>query len=201
MAKRAMTIKGFVNKATSTNLTAAGFLSQYREYLSTGEVANLASPILAQIDGGQLTAEVGLEQITGAVFAHMLNASVLAAEAKLAADNSDEPTPSNKNYITKLFAGNGAELKSEEFNLPQDAERAGERWLLNSTTDCYVQVESLKLKTKSGQPFITTITREDAFANQYRTKKGAVTKGKPVSSGKLGFGVRVKQDHCHFSHG
>jgi hypothetical protein len=199
MAKRSLTIKSFVSKATSTNLTATGFLAQYREYLSTGEVASLASPILAKIDDGELTAEVGLEQITNVVFAHMLNLSVLAAEAKLASGSA--LTETNKNYICKLLSSEGSELKTEEFNLPQDAERAGERWLLNSEPGCYVQVESLKLKTKAGQPFITTITREDAFAHQYRTKRGPVTKGKPVSTGKLRFGVRAKQDHCHFSHG
>lgn len=201
MTKRAISIKGFVSKATSTSLTAQGFLAQYREYLTTGEVANIASPILAKVDTGELAPEIGLENITNAIFSHMMNLSLQKAEAQIAKQESSEAVPANKNYVTKLFTASGTELKNEFFTFPQDAERAGERWLINSESGCYAQVESLKLKTKSGQPFITTITRETAFANQYKTKRGPVTKGKPVSTGKLGFGVRAKQDHCHFSHG
>jgi hypothetical protein len=200
MAKRGMTIKGFVTKATSTSLSAAGFLAQYREYLSTGEVGGIATPILTKIDSGDLTPEIGLEQITNVIFAHMLNVTINAVEKKLT-ESSKLESSSTRNYVTKLYSPQNKELKSEGFNLPQDAERAGERWLLNSEPSSYVKVESVKLKMKDGQPFITTITREDAFANQYRTKKGAVMKGKPVSSSKLGFGVHVKQDHCHFSRG
>lgn len=199
MTKRAITVKSFVNKATSTRLTAAGFLAQHRDYLSTGEISSITSPILAQVDSGQLLAEDGLKSITNAVFSHMMNQAVRKAEEQLAKQDEDNYT--SKNHLVKLFNRTGNEIKEEAFNLGQDAQRAGERWLLNSEPGSYVRIETLKLKTRNGKPFTSTITREDAFASHLRSKKGPVMKGKPVSANKLGFGVRVKQNHCHFSHG
>lgn len=199
MAKRNMSIKGFVSKAVATK-SAQGFLAQYREYLISGEVAPIASPILVQIDSGEIPHEEGLEAITNAVFQHMIKLSVNKAEAQLAAAET-ATVPANKNYIAKLFTAAGNEIDSNTFLLPQDAERQGERWLVNSESGCYAHVESLKLRTREGKPFITIITREDAFARQYRTKKGPVMKGKPVSTNRLGFGVHAKQDHSHFSRG
>jgi len=199
MAKRGITIKGFIGKATSTRLKPAVFLSQYRDFLSSGEIANITDSILAKLDNNEITAEVGLQNITEAVFNHMLQTVAVQVKQSSIRNNIQS---SNGNYVLKLFDSKNRVIANDSFSLNQDAERTGERWLVNSEPGSYAKIESLKLKDRKGQPFITTISRDDAFANFYKRKKTPIMKTRSIGSGnQLGFGVRVKQDHSHFSHG
>jgi hypothetical protein len=196
MTERKITIKGFIKKATNAK-GAEGFLAQYREYLTTGEVASITSPIIAKIDNGGLTPETGLEDITNAVFAHMMVRDLNKAEESVA--KASEPAIT-KPVLAKILSASGEELDSDSFHLHQDAERWVDNRLYSGYPGSHGEVIHTKLLIK-GEPQTTKITREDSISRILRKPKGAATKRVGASSGRLGFGVRARQSHSHFSRG
>lgn len=196
MTERKTTIKGFIKKATNAK-TAEGFLSQYREFLTTGEVASITSPILAKIDNGNVEPTLGLEEITNAVFAHMMARDLEKAEESVAKANA--PAIS-KPVEAKIISLHGELLDASSFHLHQDAERWVDNRLYSGYPGSHGEVVHTKILIK-GQPQTSLITREDSISRILRQPKGAATKKVGVSSGRLGFGVRARQSHAHFSRG
>jgi len=196
MTERKTSFKVFIKKATTTS-AAEGFLAQYREYLTTGEVASITSPILAKIDSGALSPQIGLEEITNAVFAHMMVRSLQKAEESI--NKASEPS-SSKPVIAKILSADGTELESGSFNLHQDAERWVDNRLYSGYPGSHGEVIHTRILIK-GVAQTTFITREDSIARILRKPKSAATKKLGAASGKIGFGIKAKQSHSHFSRG
>lgn len=51
------------------------------------------------------------------------------------------------------------------------------------------------------RPITTTIQRDDAIARVYKNPKGPSVKNTASGGSKLGFGIKAKNDHSHFSRG
>lgn len=196
MTQRKMTLKGFVKKA-STAKSAIGFLEAHREFLLTGEVASLTSTIVAKIDSGTLMPTPGLEEITNAVFAHMMVQLQEDAAESIEKNNSPQVT---KPITARILTASGSEIKVAGFNKHQDAERWCDNRLYSGTPGSYGEIVHNKIFIK-GLPDTSIVTREDSIARILKQPRGAMTKKVGVASGRLGFGVKAKQSHAHFSRG
>jgi hypothetical protein len=197
---KTMTLKGFLAKTrTKAAISAGGFLAQYREFLTTGEIAQFTSPILAKLDNKELLPTPALNEITSVVFAHMMAQESVRAEESLKVKASAPKVDAA--YLASIKDGKGNILLEKGFKLPQDAERWIDLRLIENGADVLAEMVSSKVKDRDGNSFRVTITREEAFGRLYRERKMASHKKTGVSMSKLGFGVKAKNDRFHFSHG
>jgi hypothetical protein len=90
---------------------------------------------------------------------------------------------------------------TESFDNGTRAEGWVDRRLFDGSPHWFGVVESTKLFRQDGSAFTATILRGDAIARILRTKKGPVMKAQSKSTGRLGFGVKVKPSHASFSRG
>lgn len=205
MAERKMTPKGFLHKTNTKAANSAGaFLAQYRDYLVTGELAPIASPIIAKLDKGELLPTPALKAIAHAVMAHIIAVDTHATEEKLEADGQ---TGTQKPWLTTVYEGSGAiatklNTDGEEedlvkgFDHASDADRWADRRLFEGASDWYAVVESTVLGS-----VISRIERNDAIARILKKPKGPAIHQTGKSTKTLGFGVKAKQTRSSFSRG
>lgn len=199
---RKMTAKGFLHKTTTKAAnSAAAFIAQYREYLTTGELAPKTSHIINQVDLGQLLPTPALKEIQNAVMAHIIESDTKKQEqAELAAQ---EPKTS-KSWIATVYNAEGvvqSRIKDngeEEdlikgFDLSSDADRWCDRRLFDGASDWHAEVVNASLN------LITRIERNDSIARILKKKKGPTMYVKGKSTKSLGFGVKAKQTRVTFS--
>lgn len=203
MAKqKIMSARGFLHKTTTKAAnSAAAFLSQYREYLTTGELAPKTSHIINKVDLGQLLPTPALKEIQNAVMAHIIESDTKKQEqAELAAQ---EPKTS-KSWIATVYNAEGvvqSRIKDngeEEdlikgFDLSSDADRWCDRRLFDGSPDWHAEVVNASLN------LITRIERNDSIARILKKKKGPTMYVKGKSTKSLGFGVKAKQTRVTFS--
>jgi hypothetical protein len=208
MTERKMSPKGFLHKANG-KVSAEAFLAQHRAWLTTGELAQFTSPILAKLDAKEAMPTATLEQIKSVVLSHHLAVEVRKAETAM--EKASEPQTS-KNYLATIWDKDGnvctrINEKGEEvelrqsFDLGSDAERWTDRRLYEGASDWFGVIEMTKMHNAHGEPISTVIKREDAMGRIDKKSKSAVMKAKPKSTNSLGFGVKAKQDHAQFSRG
>jgi hypothetical protein len=211
---RVMTAKGFLHRS-STAKSAIAFLSAHRDFLTTGELAQFTSPIVARIDEGSLMPTPGLSEVRNVVLAHMLAKETLRGEAALL--RASEPSKSNKAYVATIYHANGEiitrkneDINSENygqekeliqgFELGQRANEWADRRLFEQESDAYAEVIAVKLVTEHG-PMVSIIKRDEAIERLFPRKVGPVMHKKPMSTSKLGFGVKAGNDIAKFSRG
>lgn len=203
--ERKMTPKGFLHKTTTKAANSAiAFLAQYREFLTTGELADRTSPILAKVDAGELLPTPALKEIQYAVMTHIIEADTRKAEKVV------EPGASGgtrKPWRTTVYNAEGVvqtrtNTKGEEedlikgFDLGQDADRWADRRLFEGTHGWYAIVEHTVLANIS-----TRIERGDAMARILKQPKGPTVQVRGKSTKTLGFGVKAKESRASFSRG
>jgi hypothetical protein len=200
--ERKMTPKGFLHKTTTKAANSAiAFLAQYRAYLTTGELASKTSPIIAQVDAGELLPTPALKEIQYAVMTHIIEADTAKAEAVV------EPgvKQTRKPWRTSIYDAAGVlqtrtNSKGEEedliqgFDLSQRASEWGDRRLFEGTHGWYAIVEHTTIPNISSR-----IERGDAMARILRQPKGPAIHQKGKSTKTLGFGVKAKQTRVTFS--
>lgn len=204
MTERKMTPKGFLHKTTTKAANSAlAFLATYRDYLTTSEVAIVTSPIIAKVDAGELLPTPALEEIKNAVFQHMLVLDTLKHEAAI--EKQQEPKKT-KPHVGMIYTEHGviatrinAEGEEEEliksFDLPQEAMRWIDRRLVEAAPRSYATLDHVKTVQQE------TITRDDAFARQFKVARGPVIKPQSKSTPRLGFGVKAHESKSTFSGG
>lgn len=200
--ERKMTPKGFLHKTTTKAAhSAIAFLAQYRAYLTTGELAERTSPILAKVDAGELLPTPALKEIQYAVMTHIIEADTAKAE-KVAEPGA---TGTRKPWRTTIYNVDGVvqtriNAKGEEedlikgFDLGQDADRWADRRLFEGTHGWYAIVEHTIIANVSSR-----IERGDAMARILKQPKGPTVAAKGKSTKTLGFGVKAKQTRVTFS--
>jgi len=203
--ERKMTPRGFLQKTTTKAANSAiGFLSQWREYLTTGEVASKTSPIIAKVDKGELMPTPALREIQKAVMDHIIEADAQKMEQSQESAASGGGT--RKNWIATVYdaAGNvmsRTNAKGEEedlikgFDLSSDADRWCDRRLFEGTHGWYAIVAHATMNIS------TRIERGEAMARVLKKPKGPVVQQKGKSTKTLGFGVKVKETRASFSRG
>lgn len=216
---RAMTPKGFLHKTTTKAANSAfAFLSQYREYLTTGELAPRVSPILAKLDDERAVALAekkdteglarnSLKEIAHAVMVHIIEADrnkmeqqQEAAQDAMTSGSASKPwtaiiVDEAGHVQTRINAKGEEEELSKSFEHSSDADRWTDRRLFEGATDWHGEVSHATLKT------VVVIERQDAIARILKKPKGPTVQVKGKSTKSLGFEHKAKENRFYFSRG
>ena len=214
MTARKMTPKMFLFRARSTK-SAIAFIAAHREFLETGELASITSPILRRMDDKEVYPTPALEELQQVILNHVLQAQVQQAESKMEAavkanQTQDKPKDAwiasvynTKRELMTRFTESGEEQDLRKgFQLSGDADRwCDRRLVLDGEPDWFAEVESTLLHKANGDPFVTVITRDDAMSRFFRRKKQPFTRKTGISSKSLKWQPKAKQDRFSFSAG
>lgn len=205
-----ITIKGFISKA-SGRVSAVAFLAAHREFLTTGELASVTSPILVKLDKGEIMATPALQELCRVMLDYHLNAEITKGSSA-ATKPAKEPT--SKAYLVTVYDGKdqvctrfkevrdpdtGAiEEVEEDLIHGADSLQAAEGWadrrLFDGAPDWYAVVAS----TKGSMRFV--VRRDESIARILKRPHFAVHKVNK-GDGRLGNKMRVKGDKVTFSGG
>jgi hypothetical protein len=210
--ERVMTPKGFLHKTTTkAAASASAFLSQYREWLSTGEVAIVTAPILAKLDAKELMPTPALSEIINAVYTHMVVSEIRKGEEAMARrEAGPQSTPKNwivtvydsrGNIATRVNAKGETEELTKSFDKGQDADRWADRRLVEGEPDCIAVVQHATILNRHGEPLSQTILRGDAMARTFAASKGPVMRKTGGTTSSLSFRPKAHNDVSKFSHG
>lgn len=217
--EKKMTPKGFLHKTTTKAANSAwAFLTSYREYLTTGELAPKMSPILAKLDAErakalsemrdtEVLAKASLKEIQQAVLTHIFEADAKKMEQKQEeAQSNSGKRGTKKPWIATVFDGQGniatrVKNNGEEeelikgFDKSMDADRWADRRLFEGASDWYAEVDHASMNVH------TRIERADSVARILRKPKGPTIHEKGKSTRSLGFEHKAKENRFYFSRG
>ncbi len=209
---RAMGPKGFLFKAEKANggkISANGFLTAHKEWLSTGEIGDITQPILDKWETGAIMATPALQEIKKLVLDYHL-----ATEAEKLANKGTGAgrVAAVKPYTATIYDAKGnvqttvnSEGEEKEliksFALMQEANRWADRRLFEGAGDWFGTVVSNLQTDSEGQNLSWTVLRDEAIGRILAQKPGAVCKKPPKSTGRLSQQMKVSQSHCSFSKG
>jgi hypothetical protein len=202
MAERKMSAKGFLNKVLKYK-SAEGFLKQYREYLLTGELYSITTPIVDRLDNGDLLPTPAMAELTNVVFAHIQAIETQKALDSIANKESEggSTAGASKPVQAIIFDSNGNETDRKGCDKGQEGMRWVDRRLFEASPGSYGEVVHTSVMIK-GEPMKETISREDSFARILGNRSpGPVLKRRPTSVSRLGGQMKVSQSRAHFSHG
>lgn len=207
MTTKALSPKMLLHRA-NTAKSALGFIQAYREYMVSGELADLLSPIVSKVDAGVLMATPAKDEIAAAVMNHVIACDLLkleqSREKQLQGDTHQPARTKNwtacvvdANEVVQTYINEDGEVK--ELIKSGDDVSTLDRWLdralFNGSSEWHGIIEHSVMKVR------TVVERADAISRILRQPKGAVSRQQSKSAGKLSFGMKVSNDHSHFSHG
>lgn len=210
--ERVMTPKGFLHKTTTkAAASATAFLSQYREWLTTGEVAIVTAPILAKLDSKELMPTPALSEIINAVYTHMVVSEIRKGEEAMAKREAG-PQSKPKNWIATVYDKNGnvatrvnpkgeVEELTKSFDMGQDADRWADRRLVEGEPDCIAVIQHATILNRHGEPLSQTVLRGDAMARAFKVAGGPVMRKTGGTTSSLSFRPKAHNDVSKFSHG
>lgn len=203
---RKMSAKGFLSKITKPNVSAAGFISAYREFMLTGELSYVLSPIIARVDAGDLLPTPALVLISNATMYHQIASDTIKAEKAI--EEQQNPTSVKpKNWTATIYDSKDViqvriNPKGEEENLIKSFDVSGDadRWVdrrlsLDGQGDWYAVIQHSHSNVR------VVIMRNDAMARFYRQAKKPTMKAQSKSTGALSFRPHVKESRSTFSRG
>lgn len=202
-----MSCKGFLSKITKANLSATGFIAQYREYMVSGEMAYVLSPIIAKVDAGELLPTPAIVLLGNAAMYHQIAADTIKAEKSIETQQNPTSSAQLKNWVASIYNGeNVIQIRMKEngeeeelvkgFEVSGDADRWVERRMaLNGQGDWYAIIAHTHSKVQ------VVVTMNDAMARFYKKVKGPTMKVASKSTGALSFRPHVKESRSTFSRG
>ena len=220
-----LTATSWIKKANSSKLSASVFIAAHRNWLETGQYAEIASPILRMHDtekadllSNKLDTEAPackyLELIKDAIFTHWHQSEIKAAENKMAVkDNSPSVSSNSKNWTAIVYNSKGdiqtrttdsGEVQDmvKSFQMVNDADRWCDlRLVIDCTSDCYAVISHNHMMRADGDPISTVVMRQDALARIFKAKKRPFFVKTGVRDNSLSFSPKVGQTRMHFSHG
>ena len=201
-----MTPKGFLKKLNSKAAASAlGFLAAYRDYLTSGELADTLRPIIKRIDNGALLPTPALSEIRQAVMDHILAVEIAKAEKAIAKANAPGGTGSASKPFqavildvagrVQTYINAQGEVKEyrQNFRLPQEAERWVDRRLVDGAPNWHGEV------MHNGAPW-DTIERDQSMARLLKRPLHPFMKKSPTP-GKLSGQIKIRAKHHSFSQG
>lgn len=203
MSDKVMSPKMFLHRAGQAK-SAIAFLEAHRDWMVSGELASVVSPILAKIDTKELFPTPGLREIQNAVLAHYLASAVRQAEEKITKREKVANVPSNdKNYVAHVYDAHGNELyEPQEHKFDTDAIRWIDRRLIKESPGSYGEVSHLIMTDRDGNPLTITVHRDESMGRLLKSKKPAVSRRTGVGLNKPHtWHAKAKQTRSSFSHG
>lgn len=219
---RVMSAKGFLHKANG-NVAPAAFLAAHRAWLETGELAQVTSPILADLDAGKILPTPAKLAIQQAVLNHSLlvdlrkaEASIVSQSAIKAVDGKKKVVREPKSHSVGIFdeAGNlqtrqvenaeTGEMETKDLAAEFDKIQDAQGWVdrrLTENPNCHGIITSHKLQRADGSVWVERIERDNSLGRIFARKGSPIMKSSPKSTSRLGFGVKVKNDRSVFSAG
>lgn len=207
-----MTAKKFLHQSgTKAANSAISFLKQHRDFLISGEIASVTSPLIRKLDDGQLLPTPCLREIQNAIITHMLVVATRKQERSLErqqgiAQGEEKESRSQKPWQATVYdcrgnvctrVKNNGEIEDlvKTFDLSQQAVNWLDLRLFNGAPDWYGKLEH------ASSSCVEYIQRGDAVARVLRKKKGPTVHVKGLGTQTLGFGVKCGQTKVTFSHG
>lgn len=197
---RMMTAKGLLHKATTAK-SATGFLVAHREYMTTGLLAPLLSPIIAKVDEGKLLPTPAVQAISKVVMDHIILSDKLKAEDAI--ENAGKPGTQKPylgtildpegNICTKITSKGEEEDLVKGFDMPQDCMRWIDRRLFEGDPTWHGQMEH------AHSSVVEYIDRLDAIARVLKQPRGPAISQRGKSTKTLGFGTKVKESRNIYS--
>jgi len=209
--EKPMTPKRFLRLLNGAK-SAIGFLAAHRDYLATGELADITSPILAKVEDKAIMPTPALQEIQAVVWAHCMAADMAKAEASILKSNTSKGStkellpfearivdPAGNVQFRTTESGDEVEL-IQTFNMPQDAERWVHRQLFNGAPNWTGEVTWAHCPEKLVDFKVRKIARETAIEVTLRKGPGPVMH-KTAASGGLTSKIKVKPTVTKFSRG
>jgi hypothetical protein len=218
----ALTLKSWLHKSTSTNTakySAYGFLNQYREFLTTGELAEKVSPIIAKLDVERAKAlselrdteamtRASLLEIQNAVIAHITAVSAAKQEAVLEQAQAEPAAASTSkklwiasvvdaNWVvqTRVKPNGDVEDLIKKFEKAEEADRWLTRRLFESHPSWLGFVDHATLNVH------TMMDHDEAVAVILKKKKQSVLWQRSKTTKTLGFQHKATEKRVSFSRG
>jgi len=120
-----MTPRGLLHKAQIAK-SATAFLAAHREYMLTGELAEVCAPIVSKIDANQVLPTPGLAELVQVIFTHNQASELSKAEAAMVKMQERGSGESDKPYIAKILDAKGnlvnRRIGKDEVSVVLDAE-------------------------------------------------------------------------------
>ena len=203
-SSRAVSCKSFLSKSnTKAANSSAAFIQAYREFLETGELAVVTSPILARLDAKDILPTPALEEIRQVIFQHLILSDIRKATKSLEKTHSRSTT---KPYQATVYNALGeiqvkANSEGEEkemianFEHPQEAVRYSDNRLVNDCSpDCFGVV------IHSSLPYSETVLRIDSFRRLMPKNKSPFMKVTSPAGGMKSL-MRVRESRTTVSRG
>jgi hypothetical protein len=216
MTKQVLTPKSWLNKSINTNsakYSAYGFLVASREFLTTGELAPITSPILARLDTERAKAlaelrdtealtRASLVEIQNAIIAHIVLVSALKQEQALDGAPKQDAKPWIASVVdehgivqTRIKPNGEEEELIKSFALAQEADRWLTRRLFEQAAGTIGLVDHATLNVH------TCMSRDEAVAAIIAKKKQPVCWQRSQTTKVLGFQHRAAEKRVSFSKG
>lgn len=197
--ERKMGPKGLLHKANSAKISAVAFFEAYREYLLTSEVSYVTASIVAKVESGEVMPTPALTALKHAVMGHIMLVDLLKAQESV--EKASKPSQSKKPFSAVIRDGSGNIILDEKdkevkqtFDLPQRASEWCDRRLFEQASDCFGEVMHRGVHYEF-------VNRNDSLARILKPARMALHKTNHPGTGKLSFGVKVKESKSTFSHG
>jgi hypothetical protein len=205
--KRNMSIKGWLHKA-SGKISATAFLVAHREWLLSGDLSPVTSPILVKLDNQEILPTAALTDLRSVLLGHMVAKEAAKAEDDLLNPKGGTKKPwlatiydAKGNIQTRVKEDGSVEDLQKGFDKSSDADRWSDRKLFDAPCDCYAIVSHTSIVNKSGDLLYTVVMRDDAIARILKVERGPVMKAHSKTTDRLGFGTKVHNDRSVFSKG
>lgn len=206
MTERKMTERGFLAKSSKIKVSASAFIAAHREYLESGTLGSLTTPILVKFDKGDILPTPALTEIRQAVMEHMIAVQITKSEAKILAAST---TKSSKPFTATILDAQGkivTYVNSEgdtkdmiaNFDNDMQAQDWCDRRLFDGAPDWYGKI------VDNRSQYQRTIDRNGSVARTLRSKRGPTMKTSGSKSAPLRMSgkVHVKGgSSTHFSRG
>ena len=208
---KAMTPKMFLHRASTTKLSAEGFLNQHKEFLLTGDLAELAAPVLIKVENKSLYPTPALDVIRGIVLSHLLAEQVWKDERAQERKGERESKATPKNWLASIYTKDGeiatrinakgeVEDLQEGFHTSSQADGWVDRRLFDGASDWTGEVHHTSVVV-NGEPFGWKVDRSTSISRTLKRPAPTATKNMAKKTSALGWGVKSSPSVSKFSRG
>lgn len=204
-----MSATSFLNKAVKNSHCAAAFLVKHRDYIVQGSLRQILYPILRQVDMGEMMPTPALMKMQETLLTHIYVveeenyyqqqekklAKVQARQEKQDKLWSAVVYDENGNIATYVKNNGETDTCEKTFEKASEANRWTDRHLFNGGVNYLGEITNVSLNVRE------VITRSQAIERILKAKRNPVMHSNSKTTGKLSFGMKVKQDTCSFSRG